>query len=399
MRQHLGILVVLALLLAGATFVGYRAWSAARSSASGAAVSAEDAGPVAVDVAPIESGMIRDVRTLSGSLEARARFTVAAKVGGLLEEILVDLGDRVERGQVVAEIDDAEFVQAVAQARAELAVRQAERSRAESERDLAQRDYDRAQALKERGIASESQLDETTAALASAEAALELARARVQQADASLEVARIRLGYTDVKADWSGGADYGTVAERAQDAGNTVQAGDPIVSIVALDPLTAVVSVTEGDYARLEVGQTAALTTDARPGEMFDAEVVRIAPVFRESSRQARVELQVENPEFDLRPGMFISVRVVLREAEAETIVPMAAIVQRGGRDVVFTVADTGDTVTEHAVERGIVQGERVQIITPKLTGRIVVLGQQLLEDGSSITITDEEVAPAEAGE
>lgn len=398
MRQHLGIFFILLLLLAGASFVGYRAWTVQTTGTDAAGVPEGNTGPVAVELAEIETGLIRDVRVLSGSLEARAWFTVAAKVGGLIEGVFVDIGDRVERDKIVAEIDDAEFVQAVAQAEAELGVRKAERSRAESDRDLAQRDYDRALALQERGIASESQLDETSAALASAEAALELAQARVTQAEASLELSNIRLRYADVKANWSGGPDTATVAERYQDAGNTVQSGDPIVAVAVLDPLTAVVSVTEGDYAQLSVGQPATLVTDARPGEMFDAEVARIAPVFREASRQARIELRVENPDRVLRPGMFIRVRVVLQEADAHTIVPGAAIVQRGGQDVVFTVNPDGNAVTEHVVETGIVQGERVQVTSPQLSGRIVVLGQQLLEDGAPITISDHDASPAGDG-
>lgn len=398
MRQHLGIIIVTLLLLAGALFVGIRAWGA-RNAGHAAEVESEDPGAVAVEIAPIESGLIRDIRTLSGSLEAQSRFVVATKVGGLIEDVTVDIGDQIERNQIVAEIDDAEFVQAEVQAAAELAVRKAEQTRAESDRDLAQRDYDRAQALVQRGIASESQLDETSAALASATAAIELARARVQQAEASLELARIRLGYTNVKANWTGGSESVTVAERFEDAGNTIQPGDPIVSVVVLDPLAAVVTVTELDYTRLQIGQPATLTTDARPGETFDAEIARIAPVFREASRQARVELKVANRERVLRPGMFIRVRIVLREANAEMIVPAAAIVQRRGRPVLFTVDEQSMTATEHFIETGITQGERVQLISASLTGPVVVLGQHLLEDGATVSISRDGTPSAGAGE
>jgi len=396
--KHLGAIIILVILLGGAAAVGGLAFMRTQSEAA-TVQQADEAEPVAVEVAPIESGVIREVRTLSGSLEAPSRFNVATKVGGHIERITVDIGDQIERGQVVAKIEDSEFQQAVMQAEAELAVRKAEKTRAQSDLDLAQRDYNRARKLQERGIASQSQLDETQAALESAKAALALAEARVQQAQASLELAKIRLGYTDVRADWTGGEPVGTVGERYQDAGNTVQANDSIVSVVTLDPLIAIISITERDYARLAVGQRATLTTDALPGREFNAEVTRIAPVFRESSRQARVELRVDNPDRVLRPGMFVRLRIVLRESQAHTIVPSAAIVQRADRDVVFVVNDDSKAVREHTVKTSIEHAGMVQITEPDLTGRVVVLGQQLLGDGSPIHITDQTTSPAGANE
>ncbi|MCO6437564.1 MAG: efflux RND transporter periplasmic adaptor subunit [Phycisphaerae bacterium] len=332
---------------------------------------------------------MQDIRVLSGTLEASTRFDVAAKVGGLIRKINVDLGDDVPRGEVVAELDDEEFVQAAAQANAELAVRKAELLQAQAELDRVTYDFNRLDALRERGVASEVEFSEVTTQLASRKAAVALAEARVRQAAAALEIANIQLGYTSVRAAWQGGPDRGTVGMRYEDAGDTLQPGDPILAIVGLDPLKAVVSVTEGDYAQLKVGQEATLTTDARPGEEFEAEVIRIAPVFRESSRQALIELRVENPRHLLRPGMFVRVRVVLREAHAETIVPAAALVQRGGREVVFAADVDKGLVSEHPVETGIVRGDRVQIIRPQLTGYVVVLGQHLLEDGAAITVAE----------
>lgn len=202
-----------------------------------------------------------------------------------------------------------------------------------------------------------------------------LAEARVRQANAAYEVENIQLRYTTVRASWQGGPERGTVGMRYQDAGNTIQAGARILAIVGLDPLKAVVTVTEKDYARLHVGQPGTLITDAIPGESFDAEISRIAPIFQESSRQARIELRVANPGNVLRPGMFIRVRVVLREAFAETIVPTAVIVQRANRNAVFTVNDNAETISEHTVELGIVRGDRMQIVRPVLTGHVVVLG------------------------
>lgn len=342
---------------------------------------------VAVEVAPIVPGVLRDVRVLSGTLEASTRFDVAAKVGGLIERMAVDLGDEVQRDQVVAEIDDAEFVQAVAQTEAELAVRKAEHAQALAELGRVQREYDRLQSLSQRGVVSDVEMNEITASLASQQAAIALAEARVRQAEAALEIARIQIGYTHVSAVWEAGPDVVTVGQRYEDAGNTVQAGDPVVAVVALDPLTATVSITERDYARVRVGQPATLRTDAIPDRDFDAEIVRIAPVFREASRQARIELKVRNPERLLKPGMFARVSIVLREEHVPTIVPLAALTRRDGENVVFLLAEDEASVRRVPVQVGIVDGERAGVEGTGLTGEVVVLGQQMLTDGSAVTV------------
>lgn len=343
----------------------------------------------AVEVARVETGSIRDERLFTGTLEASARFVVAAKVGGLVERMPADLGDRVERGSVVAEIDDSELVQAVAQAQAEVAVRQAELARARSDQALAQREFDRSGQLRERGIAAEAALDEVNARLESTKASVQLAVAQVSRAQAALELAEIAARYAFVRAEWSNGAEYGSVSERYQDVGNTVSPGDAMVAVVKLDPLKAVIFVTERDYAGLSIGQRAALFTDAMPDQPFEAVIERIAPVFRESSRQAQIELRVNNPDQVLKPGMFARVRVVVREEPQAIKLPVAALTRRDGGQVVFVLSEDRQTVRMEAVQIGITQGESVQVLSPPLSGEVVILGQQFLNDGSRVRVVD----------
>lgn len=395
MKGHIGLIVLLALVVGVGSLV---AWRAVTHSHAEAAALAAKPPTVAVEVAPIERGVLRDVRVLSGTLQASTRFDVATKVGGLIERVAVDLGDEVQRGQVVAVIDDAELVQAAAQAEAELAVRRAEEAQAAAELKRVQRDYERLQSFSERGVASDAELDEISAQLEIQRAALTLAESRVRQAGAALELATIRLNDAVVRAEWDGGPDAVTVGERYEDAGNTVASGDPVVAVVGLDPLTAVVSITERDYTRLRVGQAARLETDAIAGRVFAAEIVRIAPVFRETSRQARIELRVDNGERLLKPGMFARVSLVLREEPAETVVPLAALTRRDGRDVVFVLDEGGQTVRMVPVEAEIVDGERVGVRGAGLRGRVVVLGQQQLTDGSAVSVYEGPAATQRAG-
>jgi RND family efflux transporter MFP subunit len=131
------------------------------------------------------------------------------------------------------------------------------------------------------------------------------------------------------------------------------------------------------------------LRTDAHPGDVFEGTIARIAPVFIESTRQARVEVSVENPELRLKPGMFVRATVVLDRVADATIVPEQSLVRRDGRDGVFVVADGGDTVAWREVRVGFRQDGRVQVTGEELASSVVVLGQQLLDDGSQVTVSE----------
>lgn len=340
-----------------------------------------------VEVAEIERGPIELRRTYSGTLEALAKFVVAPKVSGRVERLSVDISDTVHRGEVVAELDNDEYVQAVAQARADLAVAKANRAEAESALKIADRDLERVGTLRKRGVASEAQFDTATANRLAKRVQLEVARAQVTRAESALETANIRLGYTKITADWTSGDEHRVVAERYVDQGETVSANTPLLLIVEIDPITGVIFVTEKDYARLQPGQLVTLATDAFPAERFEGRIDRIAPVFREATRQARVELTIDNPQRRLKPGMFIRAEVVLERVTQATIVPEQALTKRDDRTGVFLVDDDGQTVTWRDVTVGIIERGRVQIEGEGLTGRVVTLGQQLVNNGSRITI------------
>ncbi|MCB1876096.1 MAG: efflux RND transporter periplasmic adaptor subunit [Chromatiales bacterium] len=344
---------------------------------------------VPVETAAVEHGPIALLRTFTGTLEPRSEFVVAPKVSGRVERLNADLADEVRRGQVLAVLDDAEFQQAVVRSRADLEVARASSAEAESLLKIAARELERIDQLRSKGVSSESQRDTARAEQLAKQAMVQVTKARIASAQADLESARIRLGYTQVSADWRGGNDKRVVAERYVDEGETVAANAPLLRIVELDPITAVFFVTERDYARLRNGQQATLGTDAFPGETFAAQVERIAPVFRESTRQARVELRVDNPNLRLKPGMFARATVMLERVEDAVIVPEQALALRDGRTGVFLLDATGKTVVWREIAAGIRQDKKVQVLTPALEGRVVTLGQQLLDDGSKITIVD----------
>ena len=382
-------ILTLVLIVAAGGF-GWIIFSQFRSP-KGANKSGETSLPVPVEVAEIQHRPIALKRTFSGELEALAEFVVAPKVSGRVERVIVNIGDMVKRGQVVAELDNDEYVQAVTQAQADLLVARAKLSEAKSALEIANREFKRTESLLKQGIASDSEFDAARQDRMAKQAQLKVAAAQVTKAESSLETANIRLGYTQVTAGWTGGGEYRVVAERYVDEGQTVSANAPLLLIVELDPIVGVVFVTERDYAYLKPGQLVSLTTDAYPGDTYTGRIDRIAPVFRKSTRQARIEMTINNPQHQLKPGMFIRATVILARVPEAIIVPEQALTVRDDRDGIFIVSEDERSVAWREVKVGIREGDRVQVEGEGLSGRVVTLGQQLVDDGSPITIPAEQ--------
>lgn len=367
-------------------------------------------GPVPVEVAEVATGPIELRRTYTGSVRARERFVVAADVSGRVQRLLVDLADPVTRGQVVAELDDQEDAQGVNSAAAQLAVARANLASAESALVIATRELERVEQLRASHVLAASEVDRVKAQHLAATTNVEVAQAQIKRMESELKGARIRSSYNKVVAMWTPDPDDKDaddknpdqtdarrfIAERSVAEGDRVTAGQPLFTVVDLDPVLVIVDVGEKEYGYLKVGQAAAVTTEAYPGETFAGEVRRIAPVFNENSRQARVELLLANERHLLKPGMFVRARIALRRQDVATIVPESALTSREGKTGVFVVDAAGERVAWQPVVVGIRDDERVQITDPgsapdslsgKVSGRVVVLGHQLVRDGAAITI------------
>lgn len=345
---------------------------------------------VPVEVASVQRGPLSFYRTFSGTIDPRAQFSVAPKVSGRIQRLLVDVSDKVARGQIVVQMENAEFEQEVIEAEARLAVAEANLDEAVSHFVIAQRQLGRAKTLNDRGIASESSYDSAQAQFLTGQSAVKVAEANLKREAALLRAARIRLGYTQVKADWQQGDDERIVAERFVDEGNTVAANTPILSIVEIDPVIAVIQVTEKDYPLIRLGQQAKVEADGFPDKVFIGTVSRISPVFRESSRQAKLELEVANPEHLLKPGMFTRCTLELDRAEEAVSVPEMAMSKRNNQIGVFKVAEDSTTVEWVEVRPGFKSGEQVQLIDSELSGQVVTLGQQFIKEGSKVRIVAE---------
>jgi len=344
--------------------------------------------------------------------EARAELE-AAKAGA--EEI-----------RLVAALQDEEHAQAVAQAQAALGSAKANVEECRSTLANTQREFQRAKALYARKVVSFAELDTAEARYNTAKARLEVALAKVvekratltaaqvrlsqtqknaraaehkvalgkvAQKKAALKAAQVRSSYTQIKAPaWKDGQLARVVGERFVDEGAMLKANDPIVSVLEISALKAVVHVTERDYPKVRAGQGVTLRTDAFPGRSFAGKIARVAPLLKEASRQASVEIEVPNPERLLKPGMFIRAQVELDRHEAATAVPLTALVRRNGQQGVFVADIEGLKAHFVPITPGITEGELTEIVNPPSSVQnawVVTLGHHLLEDGSAITLPD----------
>ncbi len=343
---------------------------------------------VAVEVAPVKKSTIRDIGVFTGTLLPKSQFLAAPKIAGKLEKIFVNIGDRVKHGQLIALLDDDEYIQQVEQAMAEIEVARATLEEIRSTLSLARREFARAKALREKGVISVSELDVAEAHYKSQEAKQKVAIAQVAQKEALLNAAKVRLSYTRINASWQDGDGLRVVGERFVDEGAMLKANDPIVSILDLHSLTAVIHVIERDYARIKAGQAAMVTTDAFLDRTFAGTIARVAPLLKEAVRQARVEIRIPNPEGLLKPGMFVRAHIEFSKHDDVNVIPVTSLVKREGQQGIFLVNTQTMKVQFIPVTLGIVNVEWVEVLKPPLSGLIVTIGQHLLEDGSAITLT-----------
>jgi len=337
---------------------------------------------------------LKDVGTFAGSLLPRSNVQVSARVGSRLERVLVDVGDRVQQGDLLAVLDGEEYLQQVEQARAELEVAQANLENARITLELAGRDLERVKALREKKILSESELDQADAQRRKAEALYAVAEAQVRQKASALKAAELRLSQTEIRAAWQEGSGTRVIGERFAEQGALLRANDPIYSMLDIGTLVAVIQVTEQSYARLRLGQRAEVVADAVPGRALAGSVSRIAPFLREATRQAEVRVEIPNPEATMKPGMPVQITLEFGRRENVPAVPAAALTTRDGATGVFVVDDAEKVARFVPVATGVSDGAWVEVLDRSFAGLVVTLGQHLLEDGAQVTVSRGAASP-----
>ena len=389
-----------------------------------------------VTVAQVETDSVDRTIEVSGTVEASELIPVNSEVTGLqIQEILIDEGAQVERGQVLARLKDdtiqAEYLQAqaavdgaqarlaeleagtrseeIARAQERVNSATAEVQQAQSDLDLVSKRVKRNRSLQAEGAISLDRLDEinnqeriSRANLNKAKASLQEAQQELQQlktgarpeviaqakadlaqAQAQLQSASVQLDNTVIRA-----VTNGIIAERDANVGDITSPSETLFTIIEDGDLELELEVPETDLDRIRARQPVRIFT--RNGDPIIGTVREVAPTIDPKSRQAivRVDLPSGN---NLQPGMFLEAAITTSSDPGTTVPIEALLPQTEDNAIAFVVVDN-DTVEARSVKMGdVVSNDRIEVLTGLETGEyVVVKGAAYLKDGDRISIEND---------
>ena len=299
------------------------------------------------------------------------------------------LGDQVSRGREIARIEDDELQQQVSQAQASFEVARATVRQREADLGLAKTTRERAQSLFERELVSGQEIDDAEAVHQAAIAQLDLARAQFDQANAYLQEFQINLANTVIRSPVDG-----FIGRRYLDPGAYVTSSTAVVSVVDVSLVRLVANLVERDLRLVSEGVQARIEVDAFPGETFIGHVARIAPVLDPATRTAQIEIEVPNPDFRLKPGMYARVGLSVGTSSGVVVVPREAVVTRTSARGVFRVDVASDqpTVEFIALVIGLEDQTYVEVVKGVSEGDLIVTtGAAGLQHGDPVALAGEE--------
>jgi HlyD family secretion protein len=357
-------------------------------------------------IVTVELGDVARSVVARGKIEPLSKVEVKSKANGIIQALMVDVGDNVSEGQVLAELDKEDLQ---AQVRGAKATRDAEeanlqtaitaeaRARIEAanpELEFARRDYERAQGLFKEKIASQQQLDDAErayevsqnrqklleATVQSAGAQVAQARARVAAAKAALDRAEESLSYATIRAPISG-----IVLTRDTEVGDAVSSilnlGSSATLIMTLGDMSSVYikgEVDEADIGKADCGQRVRTKVEAFPNESFEGMVKRIAPMGKEQNNVTTFEVRVTiaNPQGKLRVKMTANAEIVLEEHKKVLLVPESALMYDKDKNVFVQLLDpaTKQGWRKIPLKVGISNGQRTEVAQGLKDGEKVVL-------------------------
>ena len=293
--------------------------------------------PMPVEFTTVKRAPVAEHILVVGNLIGAATVQAVPRINGRLQTVNVKLGDPVRRGQLLAKIEDREIQEQVRQAEASHAVARATIRQREADLTLARTNLERNKNLLERELLPRQTYDDTEARHQAALAQLDLANAQFEQAKSRLEELRINLSNTNILSPVDG-----FVGKRFLDPGASVGPNAPVVSVVDIRSVRMVANLVEKDTKRVVAGTPAEVEVDAFPGEKFSGKVSRVAPVFDPATRTAEMEIEVPNPGFRLKPGMYARVQLTIGTKPDALTVPRNAVVDVEGKQGVFVAVSGG---------------------------------------------------------
>jgi membrane fusion protein (multidrug efflux system) len=342
------------------------------SAGPGPAATGAPAGPpkvTAVEVAKVETMTLVDETQAVGSLRSRQGVMLRPEVGGRIQNIFFNDGQRVRKGQLMVQFEDQ--------------LQQAQLSQAKAELSIAEANHKRNQELVAQNFISKRSLDESGAAL-------EVARAKLALADATLQRLKVLAPFD------------GIAGLKQVNVGDYLKDGADMVNIEDLDAVLLDFRLPERFQAKIRAGQKAQLTVDALPGRPFTAIVQAVDPLIEANGRSVGVRGCIDNRQQQLRPGMFARVNAVFGSRDKALVIPEEAIIPQGGRTFVVKViaGDKPETLISErvAVKTGLRQPGKVEVLEGLSAGDTVVTAghQRLQKDGTPVRVI--ELAPAAGG-
>jgi membrane fusion protein (multidrug efflux system) len=362
---------------------------------------------IQVHVATVEQKEVQRTVESVGSLFALEEVTVSSEVEGKVQKVLVDVGDRVSKGQPLVEVSPIElklaFEQqkaALEQAKAKLGIPEGTediddvREAAEVKKaaaDLADADqkYRRATTLLAQGVLPRQSFEEAESKYKATKAAYDLSiqsvqnvRAQVSQYRASMELAQKKVADSVIRAPFSG-----EIKERSVVEGQYLKIQTPVTVIVEMDPLRVRLKVPEKMAGWIKTGQQVTIIVEAYPDRTFTGKLSRINPSVDQQTRSFDVEALIDNNQGLLKPGFFVKARIPSSKMDRALLVNADAVHYVYGVYKVYVVE--GNTVKEKEVKIGERAGEGVEIMEGLGSGDRVALpvkGQEL-KDRASIEI------------
>jgi len=341
-----------------------------------------------VPVTVVKRAEIRGKVHGPGTVQSKVSVTVSAKITGVLEKLHADHGDRIRKGQLLAELDSAEVRARDAASHAaknrallELARAQADLNKARANLALAQSNYQRDLEVFKPGYISPAAFDATKSALgvaesevAANEAAVKAMRAAAGQAESETQAARALLGYTRILAPMDG-----VITVRKAEVGNTVSPGTPIFQLVN-DQIWAASWIDERKITQLREGQKA--TIRLRSGRVFQGEVVRLNKEADSVTRELEVDVKFDTLPIPLVIGEETEVEIDTGGQTAPAV-PLSAIVERNGSKGVMVVSN--GVASFRPIVPGVQDGQRTAVSEGLGEGDIVILNPAGIEPGRKI--------------
>ncbi len=315
---------------------------------------------VDVETRTVRPGAFVDRLHMTGTVEAERTVELTAQESGRITELPAEKGARLEAGAPIAEIDAREL-------RAQL-----EEARAQS--DLAQEQWQRRRELYEEKNAI-SELDYLEA------------RSQAEQAAARVDRLEARLADKTIEAPFSGVLD-----ERPVELGTTVSPGETVATIVDLRPVKVSAGVPERYANDVAPGDSATVTVSSLDDEMFRGELTYVGAAVDEESRTLPVEIELPNPDGELKPSLVADVSMVRTRWPEAISVPQDAVLRTSDGFAVYVIEETasGDVARRRAVELGPRESDRVLVRSGLEAGdRLVTMGQQQLADGDRVRLTE----------